>query len=300
MNFVALLRLSWQLTWQHKPLWLLALALVITLAPALLLSGVFGALASLTALSAMPGLPPDALGTFLQLPTWLAWVLGLASLAGLLATTPAAWLVQGAMLRGVNLAVEQGQLTLAEACCLGRTRARRLVGLGLLAALLSALVSLTPPSILLAAPHSAAAKTVANLSQTGLAPVNIALSLAIMLVMLSTALEEPGAQGTLRRAWGVFQRGWVNFVAVFLLSALVGGLLGLVLGLVLAPLGVVVGLSLAWGTQWGMLLGLGCCALTSPVGLALLLFTTIFTQALYTLVYRSAASPRQAAGENHP
>ena len=293
MNVSAILHDTWRITWKCWPLWALSVLMMVALAVAMTLAGMFGGLASLAA-SPLLGSRLLGLSELPQLPMW-AWVLMAAlTWALLVVATAISWILQVAMVRGAALAAEQGALTLGGALRLGRQRFASLIKLSLTFGVLMMALSVLPPlaTVLIAQlghDGQAGAVSVVQAAQTGLLPINSILSLALFLVMMSIAVEDLTPLKAFRRTWSVLRHGWWGFLLVFALSALPS------LALLLLLLPLILTVPFIFFFQGGWIVPLLCGAGLMPVGLFILLFTAVFTTTMYTLIYRAAAQLSQPA-----
>jgi hypothetical protein len=190
MDLASIFRDTWRITWHSRPLWILSLLMSLTMLPALALAGAFGGAASAISLSA-PGYLMG-LARLRELPAW-AWILIAAGMWVLLVVlTTVSWTLQVAMVRGASLAAEGQPPTLVKALSLGPQRLQSIVKLGLTFGVLMMALSVLPPlaEVLLSqlARGQAGLVGLVPLTQTGLAPVSSALSLALFLVMMSSAM----------------------------------------------------------------------------------------------------------------
>jgi hypothetical protein len=298
MNIALILQESWHITWKNPALWALALLMFLAFIPAGLLSFSFTAAASALSIPASLGQAlPELSGVMAELRdvSTAAWVgIALAALILLVLTTSITLVLQAASMRGVVMAAETGKTSLRESLKLGRARTMNIVKLSLLFGLITAALGLLPSlALVLVGETSPLGVSLIHLVQQGLTPVTIVLNLVVLLVIMSVALEDFSPRAAFGRAGSVFKSGWWAFVVVFALSvlAVVGsGLIFVIPPLVMMPLMIFnpsAGLGLTAGTIMcgGLLAGL------------FFLFTAVFTQALYTLVYREAA--RLTAAPTH-
>ena len=289
-----ILRDSWRITWRCWPLWLLNLLMLVTVVPTAALSGAFGGAAGFLSVPVPVAYLPEPMARLRQIPGWI-WILAaLATLVVLVITSAVSWMFQAGAMRGAALASDKGNCSLRECLTLGRRRVFSLIRLSAAYSLLVGAIGILPPMLMLVlARWLPSASGLLQLSQTVLAPLTTVLSLALLLVMMSVALEDLAPRAAARRAWLVFRKAWWGFLLVWALSTLPA--LGIVL--VLLPFIVLVPAAIIWpGTATYALTGL-CGCLSAPVGLGLILFTAVFTLVLYTLIYRAAsgALPRETA-----
>jgi hypothetical protein len=290
MNVGGLLRNSWRITWRNWPLWLLTLLMFVVFLPATLLSGAFGGMAALVTLP-VRGPLPRWLIQLRGLPAWGWLLIAVAALVVLVACTAISWLLQAAAMRGAAIAAEHGTFALGEALRLGWRRVGSLLALSLTFGLLIIALSLLPPLVIvLLAGRFEFGVQLMQLAQTGLAPLNIVLGVVLLLVMMAVALEDVGPGKAFGRAWRVFRSGWWGFVLA-LGIAFAASLALALLGVPVAVLLIVVtaGLSLLNAPVVLAVVLLLACGIVGPIGLFLMLFTTIYTLVLYTLTYRGAA-----------
>ncbi|MBL8046701.1 MAG: hypothetical protein JNL09_09180, partial [Anaerolineales bacterium] len=162
----------------------------------------------------------------------------------------------------------------------------RLLGLSLTVSIIISIISLLPAGLRLILGESFGS-TLSFLFQAGeltLSSLLSLVSLGIFLMVLAVAVEDVQTRQAPRRAWKVFRQGWWAFLLIVACSALPAIAIVVLMLPILLVLPVVV-----IAPDLGIPLMLACCCVLSPVGLALLLFVAVFTNALYTLVYRAAA-----------
>lgn len=295
MNISLILRDSWRITWRNWPLWALTLLMALAFVPAGLLSGAFG-LAAEAASFRLDGSPlfSELAGVMAQLrsvtaPAWLG--IALAALILLVVTSAVTLTLQAASMRGAALAAVNGKVSFREALALGRDRIINIVKLSLAFGILIALLSLLPSlALALVGDRSPLGVTLINLVRTGLTPINIALNLLLLLLLMSIALEDfkPGA--AFGRARLVFRRGWWAFLLVVGLSAVSALLASAILAVPLAAASTLAVLD----QNAGLIALTLTCLCAGPLAGFFFLFTAVFTQALYTLVYREAANLTQS------
>ncbi|HLF01225.1 MAG TPA: hypothetical protein VI547_04575 [Anaerolineales bacterium] len=291
MNLTLILRDSWRITWKNWPLWALAAFTIITLIPAGTLSAVFSTLANAPTfdnpyLSAYyPQWP--ALTAQLQTVPPIQWVgFAAVTLALVVITTSATLILQAASMRGVVIAAEKGTVSLGESLRLGRARTINLVKLSAVFGLVTALLGVLPSlALLLIGDKSPVGVALIHFAQTSLTPVTIALNILTLLLIMSIALEDFSPRKAFGRAGNVFKTGWWAFLIVAGLSSLAAVIAALIFAV---PVFITMPVAF-FSPEAGILLtGLGfvCGGLTA---LFFILFTGVFTQALYALVYREAA-----------
>lgn len=284
MNIGEVVRTSWRITWRSWQLWLLGLLLFIVFLPAGTLASGFGVV---SALLVLPWAGPQP-GWLIQLrrvpgPAWLG--IAAVALIVLVGTSAIAWLLQAASIRGAALAAEHGTFRLSDALRLGRQRVVSLLKLSLTFGALVALLGLLPPlAAVLLQDRPGAGTTLLQAMQTFLAPLNLVLGLALLLVMMSIAVEDLRPRAAFQRAWLVFRSSWWGFVLVLGLSAAPV----VVVAILLIPLGVV--LALTFVSDFGWALAAMCALAISPLILGVILFTSVFTLVVYTLIYRAASA----------
>jgi len=294
MNIGAILRHSWRITWRNGALWALTLFMALTFVPAGLLSGAFGLMAE--AFSFRLDQSPRLAGLtevmaqlrIMSASTWIA--IAILAFILLVATSSITLILQAASMRGAALAAVNGVVSLAEALALGRERVFNIVKLSLLFGVIIAALSLLPPlALVLLADRSPLGATLITLARTGLTPINIALNLLLLLLLMSIALEDFKPRAAFGRARHVFRKGWWAFLLVVGLSA-VSALAALVIFTV--PL-TLAGTMAVLEPNTGLALLALTCLCAGPLAGLVLLFTAVFTQTLYTLVYREAAKLTQ-------
>jgi hypothetical protein len=282
LNLKLLIRQSWKITWDHWRLWALTLALLAAFVPAALLAAGFSSGVTLASDPMYPRLFPQ-LSVLTQVPAWGWFLLGTAALVAMVLATCLSWVIQAGAMRGVAAAAEGRSFSLHSALSLGRTRFTSILKLGLLFGILIAALSLLPHLLILLVPDPSFAALATGLLQTVVAPLNSMLAIAVLLILMSVALEETLAVQAVGRAWVVFRKGWTAFLVVMALSFLSA----FAIALLLVPLVVTAGLAVVIENGW--LLALLCASVTLPLVLFALIFTGVFTLVLYTMAYRSAA-----------
>lgn len=289
MNIALVLRDSWRITWKHWRLWVLNLLLFVVFAPASTLAGGFGAVAGLLAVP-FPGPQAAWMRQLRQIPglTWAG--IAVVALIVLVATTCVSWIVQAASMRGAAMAADKGSFTLSEALRLGRQRLVSLLKLSLTFGVLITALGLAPPLlILLVGQGSPAGLMLINGMQTFLAPLSFVLGIALLLVMMSIALEDLKPGAAFKRGWQVFGAGWWAFAFVLGITIVLTLIAAVVVGVLVIPLAVGVTLIAAGppAVGWAIVLadGLIILAVSGPM----FLFIAVFTIVLYTLTYREAA-----------
>lgn len=294
MDIVAIIGAAWRITWRNWALWAMALAMLLAFIPLSLLTFAFSEAASLAAyedpgsaalLGALPG--GEQLQRWLAAaPAWQWLALGLAALAGLVAATVLTLFTQAASMRGVLAAADGGRAALRPMLALGWTRARRLGGLSLAAGLVIAVLSLAPSAGLawLGAGTPLGA-VLARLTQTGLTPLTALLNFGALLLAMSIALEDYSPRAAFGRAGNVFRQGWWAFVLVAGISsvaAMITALIVVIPAVFAAPF-------MVFNMETGLMTLAGSLICGGLAALLFFIFTVVFTQALYALVYREAA-----------
>lgn len=295
MNLALILRDSWRITWKNLPLWVLALLMFLAFVPAGVLSLSFSMLASAVTfddpmLRAIPEW--QALLAGLRAAPAFQWVgLAAAAIVLLVVTTSATLMLQAASMRGVIAAAEGGRASLGHMFRLGRTRAGNIVKLSALFGCVSALIGVLPSlALLLIGGKSPLGVSLVQLAQTGLTPVSMALNIFALLLIMSIALEDFSPRAAFGRAGNVFKTGWWAFLLIFVLSGaavVTSALIIVVPPIFVAPVAFI-------APEAGIYLTLGTCGCGGIAAVFFFLFTVVFTQALYALVYREAARLAQA------
>lgn len=288
MDFFALLRSAWRITWTTRALWVLNLLLIVTAFPALSLSEAFGAVPTLQSLN-IPGLPTQAfIG---RVPLWGWIVVALVAFITLVITAALTWLLFTATAHGADLAATQGAVSLRQALQIGPQRIRSILTLSLIFSTLVAALGVGPTlGLILAQAQASPLASTFLLIRATLAPVSTLLNLALFLISMSIAVEGHAPRQAAGRSWRAFKAGWFGFIGVAVLTGL------LVLGVCAPALTLVIIIPLAmvfeeW--RWLLLCGGGGCV--GALELFLMLFTAVFTTTLYTLIYRAAAYPAEPA-----
>jgi len=293
MNITDLLRQSWQITFKNWPLWALTLIMFMAFVPSALLSGGFAAgIATLTL--PFPGSPPDWMIQLRQWPLWAWLIIAAVTLLVTVATAAVTWLLQAATMRGAVSAAERGRMDLGEALRLGRQRVISIVTLSLTFGLIIAGLGLLPSVLHLTLARFAPELGLALLQSTQavITPLLSVAGIALLLVMMSIALEDLRPRAAFRQAWRVFRSGWWGFLLVFGLTFIAS----LALAILAIPFLIVPIVALVFDQTAGLILTLCACVVGGPVGLALMLFSAVYTLVLYTLIYRASAPTASAGG----
>jgi hypothetical protein len=288
MNIELILRESWRITWKHWRLWFLILLVFAASLPAGLLAGALGGAAGLMA-TPLPGPQPAWLRQLRLVPgtTWAAIAAGM--LIALIVTGCISWIVQAAFMRGAAMAAEKGAFTLPEALRLGRRRIASLITVGAITGTLISVLGLLPPLLLLAGQRTQSSILGMRGAQMALAPLNIVLGVVALFVMMAIALEDLTPRAAFRRGWQVFKTSWWAFLLVMGGALIAGVAVGLVIAILIIPIIVGVTLSILGSPMFGgAVVAAGVLIMLAVAGPALL-FTTVFTTVLYTLIYRDAA-----------
>jgi hypothetical protein len=216
--------------------------------------------------------------------TWI----GLAALALVLLvlTTSITLMLQAASMRGVVAAATTGKASFVESLRLGRAKAVSIIKLSLLFGFITAFISIAPLLLLiLIGDQSALGTGLIHLAQTGLSPVTTILNILALLLVMSIALEDVSPRAAFGRVGNVFRKAWWAFLLVFGLSVV-----SVFVTAVIVTLPFFIVLPVAFiNPQAGILLTLVVLCVTILAGLFFFLFTVVFTQTLYALVYREAA-----------
>ena len=294
MDLIAVVGAAWRITWKNWPLWALALFMLFAFLPLGLLTIAFSTAANLASFD-----DPAAAGLIAALPEaealerriqtaspgeWLA--LAGAAVAGLVAATSLSLLVQAASMRGVLIAADGGRVALVQLLSLGRARAFNIFKLSLVFGLMSALLGLGPSAALvLVGRSSALGAALIRLVQTGLTPLTTLLNFGLLLLVMSVALEDFTPRAAFGRAGSVLKKGWWAFLLVIGIS---GAAVFATLLIAMVPPVFVIPL-VAFDVRLGIYSTLASLACSGAAALFFFLFTVVFTQALYALVYREAA-----------
>jgi hypothetical protein len=117
------------------------------------------------------------------------------------------------------------------------------------------------------------------------------LNIGLLLLVMSIALEDYSPRAAFGRVGNVFKKGWWAFLMVIGLSSLAAFIalfIFLLPPLFLMPL-------VAINVELGLFSTLGAFGCSGLLALFFFIFTVIFTQALYALIYREAARQTVAA-----
>lgn len=292
MNIGLVLRDSWRITWKNWPLWALAVLMLLAFIPAGTLTMAFSAVANAVSLPGGADLwavLPELESLFAQTQQMppLTWV-GIAALALVLLvlTTSVTLMLQAASMRGVVTAATTGKASFVESLRLGKVKTVGIIKLSLLFGFITALISLAPLLLLiLIGDQSTLGTGLIHLAQTGLSPITTALNILALLLVMSIALEDVSPRAAFGRVGNVFRKAWWAFLLVFglsLLSVVVTVAIVLIPFFVLLPVVFI-------NPETGIWLTLAVLCLSLLAGLFFFLFTVVFTQALYALVYREAS-----------
>jgi hypothetical protein len=225
---------------------------------------------------ALPDLPAAA---------WLG--VGLVALVVLVTATVLAVIFQAATSRATALAAAGQSFSLRQALSLTRPQLTRIVRLGLVFGAAVALLALLPGILpMLISPGPGRAR-VLSFMQTTFSPLSTILSLILLLLLISAALEDILPYPS-RPPKEYLRTGWWAFLVVFGFVALSGVGAAVMVTLPLVPLIV---LALLAGSSWFVLLP--CFGLVGLFATGLILFAGVYSLVLYTLVYRLVA--RQTA-----
>jgi len=294
MNLALILRDSWRITWHTWSLWLLALLMMVAFVPLGLLTLAFGAAANLTTysdptvsnfLEAFP--QTENLQQELQAASAWQWLaLAAVALIALVVITTLSLLVQAASMRGVVEAAEGKRVSLKEVLSLGRARTLNIFKLSLVFGLVIALLGVLPSlALLLVGKSSPLGVELIHLVQTGLTPLTTLLNIGLLLLIMSVALEDYSPKAAFGRAGTVFKQGWWAFLLVLGLSGAAGFISLFIFAL--PPFFVMP--IVAFNVELGLYSVLGTFACSGLAALFFFIFTVVFIQALYALVYREAA-----------
>lgn len=286
MDLQKLLSSAWHITRTNRALWVLSFVTFIALIPSATIAGGLGGLSGLLSAPNL-GLGFEWLEVVRAWPLWQWAVIWIVAVLVLIVCTTITYMTQAAILHGVALAAERGAaVSLKECLALGPARTRRLLGLSLTVSVIISVISLLPALLRLVLGESFGS-TLSFLFQAGeltLSALLSLISLGIFLMVLAVAVEDVQTRQAPRRAWAVFRQGWWAFLLIVACSALPAVAIVLLMLPIFLVLPVVV-----IAPDLGIPLMLACCCVLSPVGLGLLLLVAVFTNTLYTLVYRAAA-----------
>lgn len=294
MDIARVLRDSWRITWHTGALWVLAIAMLVMFVPLGALTVAFSTAANLATfndptlspfLAASPEL--EQLTTALQTASLGQWLgLAIVAFAALITTTTLSLLVQAASMRGVVQAAEGQKVSLGQVLRLGRARTLNIFKLSLVFGAVIALLGILPSlALLLVGKSSPIGLSLIHLVQTGLTPITTVLNIGLLLLVMSIALEDYSPRAAFGRVGAVFKQGWWAFLIIIGLSsaaAFIALFIFLLPPLLLFPL-------VAINVELGLFSTLGAFGCTGLLALFFFIFTVIFTQALYALVYREAA-----------
>lgn len=294
MNLLAILRNSWFITWRTGSLWLLTVLMLVTFLPVGVLTLAFSAVANLasfddptltTLLNTFP--QTQDLDEQIQAASMLRWIgLAVVALVALVGATTLSLIIQAASMRGVVRAAEGNQVSLRAVLSLGRARTFNIFKLSSVFGLVIALLGVLPTLALLWVGKSApVGVALIHLVQTGLTPVTLFLNLLLLLLIMSIALEDFTPRAAFGRAGNVFKKGWWAFLLVIGLS---GVAVFVSFAIFVIPPFVVMPL-VFFDPTLGVYATLGTLACGGLFALFFFIFTVVFTQALYALVYREAA-----------
>jgi hypothetical protein len=292
LDIALILRDSWRITWKNGPLWALAVLMFVAFIPAGLLTMAFSTAANAVSLpggdpmwAMVPGL--DILQAQVRQVSPLAWVgIAVAGLLLLIATTSITLILQAASMRGVVIAAEQGRVGFGDSLRLGKGKATNIIKLSMVFGFITAFISIVPLLLLiLIGDQSALGTGLIHFIQTGLSSISLPLNLLVLLVVMSIALEDFSPRAAFGRAGNVFRKGWWAFIMVIGLS---------MLSVVVTACIVIVPLFFAFpvillNPEAGLWVTGTLLILSILGGLFFFLFTVVFTQTLYTFVYREAA-----------
>jgi hypothetical protein len=285
MNPLSILKESWRIAWHTRALWVLTLLMYITLLPATILGGCFGAVASAMQIQSDPAFRtvwnirlPD-----LAPAAWVA-AAGLVLLITI-AGSAAGWMIQAASIRAVMAAADGGTLSVREALTLGSKRFRGILMLALTLGVLLAFLGVAPSLVILLLGGGSA---MLSFAQTCLTPLTSLASIAAILILLSIAVEDLYPAAAIGSTWKVFKTGWWGYLLVLAVMFA----FGILVAVLIVPPYILVFSAFSAGLafQSGFLIIFTCAGflLTTLVLLGLLTFSMVFSTALYSLTYRAA------------
>jgi hypothetical protein len=303
LNLALILRDSWRITWKNWPLWAVAVLMFLAFIPAGVLTAAFSTAANAVSLpggnslwAMVPGLDMLQLQVR-QISPW-AWVgIALVGLVLLIATTAVTLILQAASMRGVVIATENGRVGLGEALRLGKGKAANIIKLSMLFGFITAFISIVPLLLLILLGDGSAMGTgLIHFAQTGLSSISLLLNLLVLLLVMSVALEDFSPRAAFGRAGNVFRKGWWAFIMVLGLS-----LLSVFITMIILVLPILFAFPvMLLDPQTGIIVSSVALGVAVLGGLFFFLFTVVFTQTMYTLVYREAAKLASAGGEVKP
>ena len=282
MSIGDVFRESWRITTHCWKLWLLMLAVFLAFVPTLVLTGGISGAATLLAQDFPPiqtGILPriDSLSPF-------AWFLILsATLLLVMISAAVSWVFQAGAMRASIMAADGSPIFLRSALGLGQRRFIHILKLSVVFGFVLAFLGLMPvlPDIFFRG--SSVGSFLRGATQIGMLPFNTLLGLVVLLVLMSVALEDVTPERSFRRAWQVFRTGWWGFL--FVMAAAVA--LSVLPVILLVPLLLIGMIALVLETGWFLLLA--AFLILAPLSLGVSLFTSVFTQVMYALIYRSSA-----------
>lgn len=299
MDYVEVLKRAWTITWKNKGLWILGILAACT-------GGGGGGGGSGSYQSSgyqfsgneWPGLqrffenvPRETLTLVVVAAVVLAvllalifFVLGILGQAGLIA--------------GVSRADEAGSVTLAEAWSLGRPHFWRLLGAGLLVALVALLIALIigiPLALFVGLTFGLGLVCVLCIG----VPLGLLASLYITFVQNAIVVENTPALGAFRRAWEVFRANLGTAIIMGLILLVGGFIAGLIIAAPLIAVALPAMVAFSMGTeqsvQTGALLAVACGLVYLPVMALLNGILQTYVSGTWTLTYRRLIAKGGAA-----
>ena len=273
---------SWRITTHCWKLWALMLAVFVVFLPALVLTGAVSGAGALLSQD-LPGIRISLISGMEQRPGQ-AWYL-IISTAILLVILSAAgsWILQAAAMRISIMAADGDPISLKSALSLGQRRFAHILKLSIVYGFVLVVLALLPALLEIIFRESPAGAPLGGATRFGLMPLNTLLSLVVLLLLMSVALEDVTPAASFGRSWQVFKTGWWGFLLVMATTLVLSG----IPVIILMPLLFIMVFALAVETGW--LLLLAAALILVPLSLAASLFSAVFTLVMYTITYRSAA-----------
>jgi len=132
-------------------------------------------------------------------------------------------------------------------------------------------------------------------TQTFLTPVSTILGILVFLLTMSIALEDVRPKMALGRVWNLVRSGWWGFLIAYVFQAILALVIAFIFAAILTVILLI--LFLGAGTQSSLTIVLAgvICLISTPAGLILLTFVSVFSTVFFTLTYRAASSAASAA-----
>jgi hypothetical protein len=306
LDYGAVLRRAWEITWNHKVLWLFGI-----------LAGLAGGANpnfnfQFDSRSPRPfdGLPPQVRRYFDQIDpnVLVAVVVGLICLGLLLVLVLIALSVigRGGLIGGIRLAESQASVTFREAWAIGLRHFWTLFFIGLVVGLVTLAafaITIVPGALFTAATFGLGALCLIPLTCL-LAILAIILSIIAYFAMIAAVVEGLGVMAALSRAWEIIKANAGQIIVLGLIVIVISFIAGLIIGLPLLAIIVPVFVAVmgfatesTWTATTGLLIAGLCFLIYLPVLILLNGILQTWVTSVWTLAYQTFAgqAPRISA-----